>query len=186
MWSRPRGCSGLRGVVSAKIPQPCGLNPSCFALGRPLPWGAGPIFSVCTQGRGCELGVCSSSCKGTSPAESGPPARRQEPHRGWNSTDAAGGHGSAHDTWALGRGLRGAQPCSSVLEGVLVRSPGLLLPSFPRCHPPGLPAHSSHTRGCSLPSPAPQLQQRWPWRGCLVLGEEVGIGSGVSTCRWRP
>ena len=32
--------------------------------------GQAHVFSVCTQGRDLELGVCSSSCKDTSPAES--------------------------------------------------------------------------------------------------------------------
>ena len=36
--------------------------------------GQAHVFSVCTQGRDLELGVCSSSCKDTSPAESGPPS----------------------------------------------------------------------------------------------------------------
>lgn len=178
MWSRPRGCSGLRGVVSAKIPQPCGLNPSCFALGRPLPWGAAPS-SQCAH-RGGAVSLVSVPLVGEPALQSrgGPPARRQQPHGGWNSTDAAGGHGSAHDTRALGRGLRGAQPCSSVLEGVLVRGPGLLLPSFPRCHPPGLPAHSSHTRGLLSAQPSP------PVAAALALEGVPGPWGGSGDRQW--
>ena len=78
--------------------------------------------------------------------------------------------------------------CSHALlswRGVLVGGSWAPSPLPPQVPSPALPAQSSHTRGCSLPSPAPQLQQRWAWGGAWSSGRK-GHRQGVSTCRWRP
>ena len=153
--------------------------------------GQAPVFSVCTQGRDLELGVCSSSCKDTSPAESGLPSRL---HSSISKYSLMGDGtpmmklGDMVQPTTLGHWAGAYGVCSHALlswRGVLVGGSWAPSPLPGQVPSPVLPAQSSHTRGCSLPSPAPQLQRRWPWR-CLVLGEEGGTGGGFPPAAGDP
>lgn len=167
-------CGAAQGLP--KWPQGRCLEPRSTALwlksqllcsGKTSPTGGGPVFSVCTQGRSCEL-ECLFLLSQGSPASGGPPA-------GASSLTGPELHRCSWGTWFSPRypehwaGPAGAQPCSSVLEeswwGSWAPSPFL-----PQGATPGLPAPPPHPgRSCSLPS-QPQLQQRWPWRGAWSLG----------------
>ena len=136
MWSRPGGCSGLRDVVAAKIPQPRGLNPSCFSLGRPLPSGGRPTSSQCAH-RGGTLSLVSVPLLVRTPAL---PSRGRPPDFTAPSPNTVSWGLELH--WLSPRHL-GTGPGPTGRAAMLFcpggeswwGGPGLLLPSLPRCHP---------------------------------------------------